>query len=363
MNTQSAQRDSALDAGRGILMLLGVVLHAANVYTAAGGWLVKDPAAQSGFFDVLVAAIHSFRMPAFFVISGFFTALIVGKRGASSFLLDRVRRVGIPLLFVWWAINPLQLASATGQPIEAAFSRLPPPLYHLWFLIDLMFMAVVAYPLVRSADAAAAAIERRAWTHRFWIIAVAAVAAGFVISAAVRATGLGYKPILGLTTLDRLIQGGLFYWFGMVLFRSGAVRRVFLSAPYAWMIVSVAAGTYAASRIRGGGAMSEVWFFLSLLASMVSAAVVMRACYALFGTASRFTRAVAETSYSVYLLHHFFVVVGATWLIGMAWPVGIKYLALVGFALGASLLLHYLAVARFRPFGLLLNGRWDRRAA
>lgn len=70
------QRYHSFDSLRATMMLLGLVLHTAiNYMTFPTGdtWPYKD-AQTSPTFDILVAFIHSFRMPTFFVIAGFFAA-------------------------------------------------------------------------------------------------------------------------------------------------------------------------------------------------------------------------------------------------------------------------------------------------
>jgi Acyltransferase family len=36
---------------------------------------------------------HSFRMELFFLLAGFFAALVIDKRGVSAFIRDRIRRI------------------------------------------------------------------------------------------------------------------------------------------------------------------------------------------------------------------------------------------------------------------------------
>ena len=60
-------------------------------------WPVQD-SRQNDFFGLIVAAIHGFRMPVFFVMSGFFTAMLWRQHGLRSVLGHRFRRVFLPLL-------------------------------------------------------------------------------------------------------------------------------------------------------------------------------------------------------------------------------------------------------------------------
>jgi glucan biosynthesis protein C len=81
----AATRLYHLDAMRSVLMLLGVVLHAVNPYALDGDWLVVD-SQRSAVLGWLGAAIHVFRMPAFFVVAGYFAMLMLRRYPAPGFL-------------------------------------------------------------------------------------------------------------------------------------------------------------------------------------------------------------------------------------------------------------------------------------
>lgn len=94
-------------------MLLGIVLHAmlAHVPTLRGIWPVTDAATSSGY-EFLVAAIHGFRMPLFFMLSGFFTAMLWRRRGLKSLLWHRCKRILAPLMIGTATIVPLVWAAS-----------------------------------------------------------------------------------------------------------------------------------------------------------------------------------------------------------------------------------------------------------
>ncbi|MDJ0663123.1 MAG: acyltransferase family protein [Acidimicrobiia bacterium] len=77
-----------LDALRGFAMLLGIALHAALAFIP-GFWAVKDSTASfNGPYDEVLFAIHGFRMPLFFLLSGFFTAMLWKRRSPHPPHLD-----------------------------------------------------------------------------------------------------------------------------------------------------------------------------------------------------------------------------------------------------------------------------------
>jgi hypothetical protein len=93
-----------LDALRAFAMLLGIGLHAALSFMPML-WPVQD-SRQNDLFSVVVAAVHGFRMPVFFVMSGFFTAMLWRQRGLRSVLGHRFRRIFLPLLLGMVTVVP-----------------------------------------------------------------------------------------------------------------------------------------------------------------------------------------------------------------------------------------------------------------
>lgn len=97
-------RRTDLDALRGAAMILGIVLHALLSFIPIP-WPVQDTR-QNGLFFIPYAAIHMFRMPLFFLISGFFTMLILQRHGLGGMIRQRVQRIFFPLLLALLTIVP-----------------------------------------------------------------------------------------------------------------------------------------------------------------------------------------------------------------------------------------------------------------
>jgi peptidoglycan/LPS O-acetylase OafA/YrhL len=97
-----------LDALRAFAMLLGLALHAALSFVP-GAWVVQDARPSPGF-GLFVAAVHGFRMPLFFLLSGFFTAMVLRRRGGRGLLRQRATRILVPCLLGAATIVPLQHA-------------------------------------------------------------------------------------------------------------------------------------------------------------------------------------------------------------------------------------------------------------
>jgi fucose 4-O-acetylase-like acetyltransferase len=96
-----------LDALRAVAMLLGIALHGALAYIPMpeGAYPVRD-VRQNEMYGMFLAAVHGFRMPLFFLVSGFFTAMLWRKRGLAALLKHRVNRIFVPLLIGTFTIVP-----------------------------------------------------------------------------------------------------------------------------------------------------------------------------------------------------------------------------------------------------------------
>jgi len=86
-----------LDNLRSFALLLGLVFHTFIVYSSGIGYTVKSQE-TSQFYTWFVLWVHTFRMPLFFLLSGYFSELLFTKKGEIYFYQSRFTRVGIPIL-------------------------------------------------------------------------------------------------------------------------------------------------------------------------------------------------------------------------------------------------------------------------
>jgi len=120
----SARRHD-LDALRAAAMLLGLAYHAALSFAAGFPWLVQDVGQSRGLY-LFPAASHGFRMPLFFLLSGFFTAMMWRKRGLKALLHQRFRRVFLPCMLGLVTVVPITLW-LSGRAIQARAQQSPQP--------------------------------------------------------------------------------------------------------------------------------------------------------------------------------------------------------------------------------------------
>ena len=164
MTPLKAERLHYLDNIRALAMLLGIILHAALAYSpmVTGVWLTAN-STNSVFFDVVFVVIHTFRMPLFFLVSGYFALLLIEKHNLKGFLINRVKRILLPFIIflplalvavfvtVGWALDTME----TNVPIlDFIITKAPEQVgidtMHLWFLLNLFYFCLVLSILMLS---------------------------------------------------------------------------------------------------------------------------------------------------------------------------------------------------------------------
>jgi glucans biosynthesis protein C len=352
------ERESSLDAARGILMMLGVFLHAANIYSTGGTWLIAD-SQKSPVFDSIGSLIHAFRMPAFFWISGYFCGMVSERHGSRSMLSERLPRLLIPLVVTWLLLNTLQeafLAWANERNMVAALLD-GVPLYHLWFLVDLVIFTLVgsvAFPMLKR-------ITRRASYSRWLTIPVLMLClpvASYVVNVAARATGLAYESPFGLTSLFRIANYLPFFLVGMLMYQSPQIKQVFLKIPASLALLAIPAAVYFGGHIHSPiEVIAESAMFLQLLMTWLAVAAVLNLFTAFFNQPSTATRFFSESAYSVYLFHHPFVVILGFGLLASSSGSWMKFILVCSGSLAIAISIHLFIIRKYWLSRLLFNGK------
>lgn len=100
-----------LDALRAYAMLLGIVLHGLMSFIMIPFWPAQDRYQSNEIAGAILTFIHGFRLPLFFLISGFFTAMLWRNRGLRGLFKQRAIRILIPLMVgtivTWGLMLPL----------------------------------------------------------------------------------------------------------------------------------------------------------------------------------------------------------------------------------------------------------------
>jgi surface polysaccharide O-acyltransferase-like enzyme len=152
-DTKPRTRLFFLDNIRIYLTILVILHHATLAYGGSGDWSVRDPAVDDIspiLFLFFNALNQTYFMSAFFLMAGYFTPRSFEKKGTGRFLIDRLIRLGIPILVYSTLIVNLNEyivnVYARGVPYRAYLEYDPG---HLWFL-QLLFLFALIYVIFRA---------------------------------------------------------------------------------------------------------------------------------------------------------------------------------------------------------------------
>jgi peptidoglycan/LPS O-acetylase OafA/YrhL len=403
--SHQAERLHALDAIRALALLIGIVFHgllSLVSFLPPMAWVVRD-ATGSPLLDAFCYAAHIFRMPAFFLIAGFFAHLLYHRQGPRGFMRHRYQRLVLPLLLalpfvrvalvmLWmWGYQRMGYLAHDAQKAHLSYWQLVGetlfspkqfqhgefPWGHLWFLYVLILFCGGVWllrPVVdRWLDPAGglrARLDRGLafLMQRWW----GSLALGLATIGPMQ----GMQGLFGVDTPDRtLLPGfafllyGLYFLLGWLLHRQS---RLLAEFPRYWrgnLLMSIglttgllAVAIVAASRISPINPEG----FRPLIMAFYKGAyglAAMTGMFAFLGWGMRYLarpsrplRYLADASYWMYLVHLPVVAVFQILVAPYAWPWPVKVVAIL---LPSLLLLglSYQYGVRHTWLGALLNGR------
>jgi peptidoglycan/LPS O-acetylase OafA/YrhL len=357
-----------MDALRASSMLLLVPAHAAGLLNGNG----HDGAWAVAVFWV----IHVFRLPLFFAMSGFFLALLIGRRGLAGTARNRTLRIVIPLGVGLLTLVPLLVAASKatgiviagdGEPTSGSAFHLQPSF--LWFLWDLLIIdavAVSAYLLApRLLGLGGRAIRA----------SVAHPAVGMALLAVPTAAALWTQPNWTAAPGTEnfapspwtLAYYALFFALGATLCRHRELVAAARESAWRWAACAVAAAVPAALlfTLHNSPQLGDRPL-VHASALLIYAIATWTSLIALVGLASRHLdrprprlRYLADSSYWIYLSHLTPMVLLIALLGGSGLGTAAQFLLVTLGSLAFSLATYPLLV-RHTPIGLVLNGRRPR---
>lgn len=387
--TSAPERLHALDALRGIALLLGIVLHAALSFVPASPrfWFIQDTH-PSLLLGLLSFAIHVFRMTTFFLMAGFFARMSFHRRGTWGFVRDRLQRIGLPLVIGWPIIfTPMSLIAiwASHFPNGGWSRSWPPvlpnfPLAHLWFIYVLLELYVamlllrgvfvwldVSGTLRTMLDRAFARIMRNPLAPL--VLAIPIGIAFCLDQRWINVMGVRTPDQSLITNAQAWVGFGTAFGVGWLLHRQIDLLRLLerrwlphlLLALLLILISFVLSGVMLSA--PGAPKLPLSFATLRLVSAILYAPAIWIATFAVIGLALRFMsgssstrRYLADASYWLYLIHMPIVMALQVALSQRDRPGLIKFAIILVVAIPPMLASYHLLV-RFTFIGAVLNGR------
>lgn len=375
------ERIHSLDSLRAAMMLLGLIFHSSLTYNVTyHAWPIKDPRTVHLFTDFLVLLIHSFRMPIFFFVSGFFAAMLFYERQPIPMIKNRVLRIVLPFIVFLFIIYPVTITSFAftaavfsqqGNSLGLAFKSLsklsdfiPTSTCHLWFLYYLAMITgtfVLLGILLKKVQWFTHLVTKLFdWLIQRPLVRILFFSGSVFILLYVLGTSMVETSVFFVPDINTFSFFSFFYLIGWILFKSKKHLDTFKIYDWASLALAIVL-TIAQGLILT--TYHLVPFSRSPLLIMLSALIV---CLYLFGITGLFirygskhsaiTRYISDSSYWVYLIHLPITAIIPAFIWKLPLPAAAKFLiVLLLTAIICFVSYHYLVRSTF--IGKFLNGR------
>ena len=145
-----------IDNLRTLVIALVIVLHVCSTYGGEDSWYYKEghpDIITSSVLTVCTAMVGVFPMGLLFLIAGYFTPASYEHKGTWRFLKDRLLRLGIPMLFFDFIIQPILIytVDVSVNGYDGTFRKMLKDYYGsfhigtgpLWFVEALLIFTLV----------------------------------------------------------------------------------------------------------------------------------------------------------------------------------------------------------------------------
>ncbi len=367
------------DPLRALLMLLGIPYHASLLYSYALPWDIKD-FETSPVLTALGAALVTFRMPSFFLVAGYFSTMVIGRKGKKPWLRQRFLRLGVPFIVAVLLLGPSQLfllklaGIAKGDiPADRLLANLPDLLLpgeqwimHLWFLPALIAYSGLLAGLLFLAGRPPLAYARD-WFGRMrgqYPAAFFAALCAFPVLWELTVYGSGLLAgkngnsllVLYERASDPYARYVPFFLIGALLHRDRALFHRFRQTGILTGVIAFAAIAAAVTlRLEYPFSNSALLVLVSAIAAVAASRLLIDIACRFFDRPSRLARRMTDASFTIYLVHHPLIYAFGTLFILISLPPILEFAIIVVATTITAYLLHQ--AIRRSPLALFLfNG-------
>lgn len=299
-------------------MLIGIPYHVALSYTPGKEWMVKSGEGVAGFAE-LAAFTTLFRMPTFFLIAGYFAAMLLARRPPGRWLEGRFRRLGIPILtsiivlvpvMNWFCeISKLPMDEA-NQAWMAHSSRLSAYwIRHLWFIIVLLYYCCAIALLVQlKPELASMRLPRH--IDRFVgkrlgvsLLVIAAVLGAWqsLVLGAFFTFDPNSRATQEILRLHQAISYAPWFLLGVLMQRASEARNK--ASHYSPIALAFAIAFGLLAVVSAGQVPNALYRFIEAFAALFMAQVLISLANRLFDRPIPAVQRVTNASFVIYLFH------------------------------------------------------------
>ena len=360
-------RIHSLDFLRAFALLMGVLLHVLMLFLEP-----FDGSEPRLGASIVFIWIHTWRMPLFMLLAGFFTALSLSKRDTGNYAFNRLIRLGVPLLLLWSVIPAIDEEASRlfkiPELISYIFYDIPFTfrLDHLWFLYYLL----IFYSVLLLIKTAVPVIYSFILGFELSLSRVLMVWLPILIllSPLNKPTGgiIGNDPItFGEVNLGSMLFMASFFMIGMQAYKSSQFLENLQRIRF-WLPSLIVFSLIPIGLLAWGGVKDEPFVFSGLLelwiVNSLSGSAALFLVLSIMGLAmhkisssGQILRWLVKLSYPIYVFHLMFVISVSGTLVFFG--INDWIVLLLGFASGILFpVIIYYAFISWTPLDWVFNG-------
>ena len=362
----------SLDFLRAFALLMGVLLHVLMLFLEP-----FDGSEPRLGASIVFIWIHTWRMPLFMLLAGFFTALSLSNRNIGNYAVNRLIRLGVPLLLLWSLIPAIDEEASrlfkVPELISWLFYDIPFTfrLDHLWFLYYLL----IFYCILLLVKTAAPSIYYVITDYKLSLSRVLILWCPILIllSPLNKPTGgiFGEIPTtFGEINLGSMLFMASFFMIGMQAYKSSQFLENLQRTRF-WLPSLIVFSLIPIGLLAWGGVKDEPFAFSGLLElwiiNSLSGTAALLLVFSIMGFAmhkisssGQMLRWLVKLSYPIYVFHLMFVI----WISGTLMFFGTSdwIVVLLGFASGIlfPVIIYYTCIC-WTPLDWIFNGYKNSR--
>ena len=346
-------------------MTMGLVIHAPLLFWApdfAKVFGIDNIVPAEEWVNIMGRFISSWRMPLFFLLSGFFAVLVLERKGTLQFLKDRFIRVGLTCL----------VFSSLYDISDGKFDYTT---LHLWFLYELMILVLV-FSLLYKFKIIKDLLCMKVPPKLFFILAlwlILTVPLAYILNH-------WWHPLAlkASTSYFDLKIGNLLYYFsyflvGVILYSNQNIFMKLKNTKTILILINLSIFAFflrlysdhltigQADNLRNVAQMQFDPMLVFFNACMIGMNSILF-CFLFIGLASKFIQSdssiirwFVELSYPIYIIH----IIPVTMMSAVFYHVGLSQFSMLSLAVISGFLICvilYYVFIKFTPLNWLING-------
>ena len=341
-----------------VIATIGVFLYHCSMFVNPFPWHVKNNVTGAGTILVFSLFVGAWIMPIFFAVSGISITYTLKKRTFTQYVKERLKRLGIPLLFGVFILTPPQiyLERLANNQFYGSFFAFFPHFFegvyldfggtgnfaffglHLWYLLVLLIFSLLSFPLLTIG-------KRNVRKIHFVLLPLILFATGFIHTQQLGGWDLIFYFIL-------FLYG--YYFLSSSTFKPALQATIKLQIGIA-LITSIVYITWFMIDYPHHSALASLFFAVRTLNCWSLLMCIFYLANKYLSDSNRFLTYGSEASLPFYILHQPIILAIGYFIRNLQWGIPAKLLFLVTVSFVVIMLCYHFVIRRVPVFRFLFG--------